>query len=73
MATTTHHAALATRSTFADRFGTLLRDLRTAYEESKLVRRTERELSELNDRDLPELVFSRFDISRIARESARSV
>ncbi len=73
MATTTHHAAIATRPAFADRFGALLRDLRAAYEESKLVRRTERELSALSDRDLADLGISRFDIRRIARESARTI
>lgn len=73
MATTTHHSAIATRPALADRFAALLQNLRARHEENKLVRRTERELSALNDRDLADLGISRFDIPRIARDSVRSL
>ena len=36
----------------------------------KLYRQTVRELSELSDRELADLGVARFDIARVARESA---
>lgn len=73
MATTTHNTAFVARPTFGERFNTVLRDLRTRFEEAKLVRRTEAELLALSDRDLADLGISRFDIPKIAREAARTL
>ncbi|PID36823.1 MAG: hypothetical protein CR993_03165 [Rhodobacterales bacterium] len=52
---------------------TLFADLRHAWTQYRMFHTTQEELSALSDRELTDLGISRSEITRIAREAAKSV